>query len=69
MRVPAFSYSGGFSGLFALFAVTCRLRTLALRAVELFECVFFGWWLLRLVEAPKSLASRAFDISSFDFRR
>ena len=28
-------------------------------AVELFECVFFGWLLLCLVEAPKSLASRA----------
>ncbi len=28
-------------------------------AVELFECVFFGWLLLQLVEAPKSLASRA----------
>ena len=28
-------------------------------AVELFECVFFGWWLLQVVEAPKSLASRA----------
>jgi peptidoglycan/LPS O-acetylase OafA/YrhL len=28
-------------------------------AIELFECVFFGWLLLCLVEVPKSLASRA----------
>ena len=28
-------------------------------AVELFECVFFGWLLVLLMEAPKSLASRA----------
>jgi peptidoglycan/LPS O-acetylase OafA/YrhL len=36
-------------------------------AVELFECVFFGWLLLRVVEAPKSLAARALTFGPLIF--
>jgi len=35
--------------------------------VELFECVFFGWLLVRLVEAPKSLASRGLSFRPLTF--
>ena len=36
-------------------------------AVELFECVFFGWLLLRVLEAPKSLAARALTFGPLIF--
>jgi peptidoglycan/LPS O-acetylase OafA/YrhL len=36
-------------------------------AVELFECVFFGWLLLCLVETPKSLAARALTFRPLTF--
>jgi len=51
-------------GAFASLAFSRYLRFLpdtnpGTAAVELFECIFFGWLLLCLVETPKSPASRA----------
>ena len=45
--VAAVSCSGGFSGFFALLAVPAGYQPWHC-GVELFECVFFGWLLLRL---------------------
>ena len=58
MGVAAVSCSAGFSGFFALLAILAGYAPWHCGG-ELFECVFFGWLLLRVVEAPKSIASRA----------
>jgi len=63
---PLFLAAVASLAFFALLAVPAGYQPWHC-GVELFECVFFGWLLVRLVEVPQSLATRTLTFRPLTF--